>query len=81
MEKQYVLFKALDWQFDSRHYLGEVLNASHEGAWVRTPDAAEPPHFVTHDRVLHSFGEPSLLPTITRFWTQNPGKRLVSYLN
>jgi hypothetical protein len=81
MEKQFILYKAQDHHFDSRHYLGEVVNASGQGHWVKTPDAMTPAQFVESHRVVHSFGEPKLLATITRFWNQNPGKRLVSYLN
>lgn len=80
MDKQFILYKAQDWHFDSRHYLGEVVNASQHGHWVRTPDATEPPQFVSRERVVHHADEASLLGTITRFWNHNPGKRLVSFL-
>lgn len=81
MEKQFILYKSTDAVFDSRHYLGEVINASGHGHWVKTPDAATPAQFVESHRVVHSFGEPSLLAAITNFWTKNPGKRLVSFLD
>jgi len=81
MEKQFILYRSPDAAFDSRHYLGEVINASGHGHWVKTPDAATPAQFVESHRVVHRFGEPSLLAAITRFWNQNPGKRLVSFLN
>jgi hypothetical protein len=81
MEKQFILYKSTDAHFDSRHYLGEVVTASLNGHWVKTPDAATPSQFVESHRVVHAFGEPSLLAAITSFWAKNPEKRLVSFLD